>query len=192
MGREQPIVRPDEPTLHRITVGEFLALDKAGFFEDKHVELIEGEIFEMSALFLGHGRTAAQLTTALSLATETFGAGLETLTPTSAHLDDINLPEADILVAASIGADGLATREMVRILIEVSASSLRHDLGRKARMYARTGVPEYWVADVNGRKIIRMHAPEGEAYTQRAEFAFGEPVPSATIEGLVVDTARLA
>ena len=192
MGSEQPIVRPDEPVRHRITVEEFLALDEAGFFNDRHVELIEGEIFEMSPVHLGHGRTAMLLSTALDLAVMALGSDLEALTPTSAHLDEINLPEADILVAASAGADGFVTRGMVRILVEVSASSLRHDLGRKARMYARTGVPEYWVADVNGRKIIRMHAPEGEAYRERATFSFGDPVPSATIPGLIVDTSRLA
>ena len=75
--------------------------------------------------------------------------------------------------------------------MEVSDSSLRHDLGRKLRLYARTGVPEYWVADVNRRQIIRLHVPEGESYREQATFAFGEPVPSARIAGLTVDTARL-
>ena len=82
--------------------------------------------------------------------------------------------------------------EIVRLLIEVSASSLRHDLGPKLRLYARTSIPEYWVADVSARKIIRLHAPAGEDYLERATFAFGEPVPSATIPGLIVDTSRLA
>lgn len=80
----------------------------------------------------------------------------------------------------------------MRLLVEVSDSSLGHDLGRKLRLYARTGVPEYWVADVNRRKIIRFHAPVGEEYAERTEFAFGVAVASATIAGLTVDTARLA
>ena len=48
------------------------------------------------------------------------------------------------------------------------------------------------IADVSGRKIIRFHAPCGEGYGERTEFPFGEAVPSATIPGLVADTARLA
>ena len=88
--------------------------------------------------------------------------------------------------------DDFVTPATARLLIEVSSSSLRHDLGRKAALYARTGVPEYWVADVKGRRIVRMHRPVEGTYTERAEFAFGAMVPSATIAGLTIDTAPLA
>ena len=118
---------------------------------------------------------------------------LQVATPVSAALDPHSLPEADIVVVDTEGFDGdLINAEMVRLLIEVSASSLRHDLGPKLRLYARTSIPEYWVADVSARQIIRLHAPLGEEYLQRAEFAFSDVVPSATIPGLTVDTSRLA
>ena len=177
MGSEQPIVRPDEPVRHRVTVDEFLALDNAGFFENRHVELVDGEIFEMSPLYVRHGRTTMQLSVCVALAVDQCGEGLEALTPVSAHLDEVSLPEADIIVSATQEGDGFVVRDKVRILIEVSASSLKHDLGPKLRLYARTGVPEYWVADVNGRSILRFHAPAGEEYAERAEFAFGDLIP---------------
>ncbi|HEU0045785.1 Uma2 family endonuclease [Sphingomonas sp.] len=189
---EQPIVRPSEPVRHKITVAEFLALNEAGFFEDRGVELIDGEIYEMSGVYLAHGRTMTQLMISIGWAVETFGGGLEATAPVSAHLDDVSLPEADIAISASGGGDKFLAPEHVRILVEVSSSSLPHDLGPKLRLYAKRSVPEYWVADVNARQIIRFHAPEGEGYRERATFAFGEPVPSATIAGLTVDTARLA
>jgi len=194
MGNEQAIRVEHEPRVHRITVEEFLALDEAGFFEDVgRVELVDGEIFEMAPLFRPHARTLLELTVAVGLAVRDID-GIEALTPVSARLDPHSLPEADIVVADIVPdeEEDFVTAAMARLLVEVSASSLRHDLGRKQRLYARTGVPEYWVADVNGRIIIRMHAPEGEAYTQRAEYAFGETIPSATIPELTVDTARLA
>ena len=189
---EQPISRPAEPVRHQITVEEFLALDDAGFFVDRRVELIDGEIFEMSPLYLGHGRMSARLAIAIGSALDRLGSDLELLLPVSARLDHISMPEADLIVASAGTDEEFVTLATARILVEVSASSLRHDLGRKLRLYARTGVPEYWVADVNGREIIRFHAPEGEAYIERATFAFGEAVPSATIPGLTVDTCRLA
>ena len=131
-----------------------------------------------------------ELTIAVGLAARTV-EGLAVAAPVSAELDSHNLPEADILVVQG-ASNRFVTPDMVRIMIEVSASSLRHDLGPKLKLYARTGVPEYWVADVNGRRIIRFHSPNGEQYAERAEFAFGEAVLSATIPGLVVDTSRLA
>ena len=78
------------------------------------------------------------------------------------------------------------------LVVEVADTSLSHDLGKKLRLYARSGIPEYWVADVRGGRIIRFHVPAGDAYVECAEFSFGEPIPSVTIPGLTVDTARLA
>lgn len=194
MGNEQAILLEREPRVHRITVEEFLALDEAGFFREVgRVELVEGEIIEMSPLHLPHSRAQMQLSVAVALAVDGV-AGVEALSPVSAELDRYNLPEADIVIANKVvdDADKFVTAKTVRLLIEVSSSSLRHDLGRKQRLYARTGVPEYWVVDVEGRRIIRLSDAEGEAYLQRTEFAFGEPVPSATIKGLTVATSRLA
>jgi Uma2 family endonuclease len=193
MGNEQAIVVDREPVVHRITVEEFLALDEGGFFENVgRVELIDGEIFEMAPLHRPHTRALIHLTVAVSNAVDQV-AGIEAFSPVSAELDRHSLPEADIVVATRVSdeEERFVTSATVRLLVEVSASSLRHDLGRKLRLYARTGVPEYWVADVAGRKIIRFHAPEGETYRERVEFDFGATIASATIAGLVVDTIRL-
>lgn len=192
MGNEQAIVVEREPVVHRITVEEFLALDEAGFFENVgRVELIDGEIFEMAPLHRPHARILLQLSVEVELAVRALGGTIETLSPVSARLEPHSLPEADIILADAADED-FVTPATVRLLIEVSASSLRHDLGRKARLYARTGVPEYWVADVKGRRVIRMHGPAGEDYLHRDEFAFGEAIPAATVDRLIVDTGRLA
>lgn len=192
MGSEAAIIDlQGDPTRYPLTVRDFLMLDEAGAFEGLgHVELIDGEVFVLAPLYFPHGTTQVELTIAVGLAVRAI-PGLNVAAPVSAELEKHNLPEADILVVEGT-SERFVTPEMVRILIEVSASSLQHDLGPKLRLYARTSVPEYWVADVNGRRIIRFHAPSGEGYAERASFAFGEAVPSATIPGLTVDTARLA
>lgn len=195
MGNEQAIdIRAREPVRHLLTVEDFLTLDEAGAFEGVgRVELIEGEIFEMSPLHLPHASVLAELTVAIGIALREQSDTMRVLTPVSLRANDHSLPEADLLVVELDGTEGdLATPEMVRLVLEVSASSLRHDLGRKLQLYARTGVPEYWVADVAGRRLLRFHAPAGEDYTERAEFAFGDAIASATIDGLAVDTGRLA
>ncbi len=176
---------------------DFLTLDEAGAFEGVgRVELIEGEIFQMSPLHLPHASVLAELTVAIGIALREQSDTMRVLTPVSLRANDHSLPEADLLVVELDGTEGdLATPEMVRLVLEVSASSLRHDLGRKLQLYARTGVPEYWVADVAdvaARRLLRFHAPAGEDYTERAEFAFGDTIASATIDGLAVDAGRLA
>jgi Uma2 family endonuclease len=69
--------------------------------------------------------------------------------------------------------------------------SLKIDLGQKAAAYAAAGIPEYWVADANGRVIHQLCAPVGEAYAERREVAFGEMVEAVTIKGLRVETGGL-
>ncbi len=192
MGSEQVIVPGEGPVLHPLTVDEFLILDEAGAFDNVgRVELVDGEIFVMSPIHLPHSRTLMRLSIEVGLALDRL-PGLEALSPVSAHLDPHSLPEADIMVAGTSDDEGFATTETIRLAIEVADSSLRYDLGKKARLYARTGVPEYWVADVRGRRVIRMYVAVDGVYAERREFTFGEPVRSATIERLVIDTSRLA
>ncbi len=193
MGSEQQIVAADaEPRRLLLTVDDFIILHEAGAFEHVgRVELIEGEIYKMAALHRPHARATVILSGAIDAAVDALGTGLETLGEPSTRLDEHNLPQADIVIADAVD-EKIVSGVTVRLLVEIAASSLVHDLGVKKRLYARTSVPEYWVADVDRRVIIRFHAPAGEDYAERAEFAFGEAVPSATIAGLVVDTSRLA
>lgn len=198
MGAEQAIhaaeaaTQDGDPVRHLLTVDEFLILDDAGVFEDLgRVQLIDGEIFVMNAVHRPHARAQGEILMAVGLAVRALGGNLQSYAPVSTHLDDHSLPEPDVVVA-TIEDDKFVSRDSIRLAVEVSSSSLQFDLGRKARLYARTGVPEYWVVDVEGRKIIRMAEPDGPVYTQRHEFVWGEQVPSLTIGGLVVDTSYLA
>jgi Uma2 family endonuclease len=79
----------------------------------------------------------------------------------------------------------------VVLVVEVSATTLDYDMKRKLALYARAGVPEYWVADVNGRVIHQLWAPTGDDYAQRREVAFGEVVAAVTVEGLRVETTAI-
>ena len=179
---------------HLLTVAEFITLRDAGVFDAiGRVELIEGEVFAMAPLYFPHARVHANLTIDVGNAVRSLDSTLEVLNPVSAVLNPYNLAEADIVVVDAEGFSGtVIDAEMVRLVIEVSASSLRYDRGPKLRLYARTSIPEYWIADVVARQILRLHAPHSEQYTQSAAFPFGEPVASATISGLIVDTSRLA
>ena len=64
MGQQQPIREAvsEGPVRHRLTVEEFLILDEAGAFADDHVELIDGEILNLSPIGKPHAETLAALT----------------------------------------------------------------------------------------------------------------------------------
>ncbi len=179
------------PQQVRLSASEFWLLADAGAFRDfVKTELIEGEIFVVNAVHARHARAHAALTVELGIALRALSSHLILLSTPSTELSDDSIPEPDIAIARTAEGKAVAGREVV-LAVEISDSSVDFDLGRKQRLYARHGVPEYWVADLNGNRIVRMWAPEGETYSQRDEWLMSQRVASATIAGLAVETAQL-
>lgn len=178
----------DARSKHRLTVDEFLLLDRAGAFGDRRTELFEGEVYYMSPKHRPHARTVTELVVALAQALKASGSGLSVLTDISVRLSDHDVPEPDIAITDAPEGDGILPLEAVRLLIEVADSTLAQDMGLKAALYAGAGVPEYWVADVNGRVIHQMWSLGAEGYADRREVAFGERIEATTISGLMVET----
>ncbi len=125
-------------------------------------ELIEGEVIQD----LGQKRDhviASMLV--LRVMMRTFSEGqVQSQSPIAA--DDYNEPEPDIAVLRkdiTEYRDDAPSPEDILLLVEVSNTTLQFDRSVKAAIYARTGVPEYWVLDVNGRTldVHRQPAPGG-------------------------------
>lgn len=179
------------PHRAKLRVADFLLLAEAGAFSDyARTELIEGEIWVVNAVHRRHARAHAQLTIEIGVALKTAGSNLVAYTAPSTELSDDSLPEPDIAIGEPSDAK-IFPGPAMRVAIEISDSTLDLDLGRKARLYARYGVPEYWVVDIEGRLIHQMWAPDGEAYKQQRNAAFGETLAAATISGLTIDTGSL-
>jgi Uma2 family endonuclease len=55
----------------------------------------------------------------------------------------------------------------ISLIVEVSVSTLSYDRNRKGAIYATLGIPDYWVLDVEGRKleIYRQPEPSEETHT---------------------------
>ena len=64
------------------------------------------------------------------------------------------------------------------MIAEVSGATLNFGMTAKARLYARSGVPEYWVLDVTGRRVIAHRDPVGDVYRS---IPYGEDVRVATV-----------
>jgi Uma2 family endonuclease len=75
------------------------------------------------------------------------------------------------------------------LVIEVSVSSLRRDLVRKPSLYAASGVDEYWVIDLDGRRVVIHRDPGSDGYADVAEVHTGaELVPAGLgIGGVTLD-----
>lgn len=188
MTRHEAIAVPQRA---KLTVADFLALSERGAFDDyARAELIEGEIWVVNAIHRRHARVHATFTGELFAALKAVGSPLVLYSNPSTELSKCSLPEPDLIVAEPVD-EKMVSGPTVKLAVEVSDSTLRMDSGRKARLYATHGVPEYWIVDVEGEVIQQAWQPEDGNYLQTRKIVFGEPISAATIPDLNVETAGL-
>jgi Uma2 family endonuclease len=179
------------PQAAKLTARDFWLLADAGAFAGfVKTELIEGELRVVNAVHSRHALAHATLTVDLGVALREAGLGLKLLSTPSTQLSEDSIPEPDLAIATRADGKALAAVDVV-LAIEISDTTLGEDLGLKASLYGRHGIPEYWVVDVEGRIIHQHWAPNDQGYGERQAIMFGESISSILIAGLTVETARL-
>jgi len=171
---------PDRQRLRKFTVEDFhLMAEKGIFAPDERVELIAGVVQTMSPKNRAHSLALYHVVEFLRK--ELRGrASVYQEVPLRLATHDSE-PEPDVLLCSNpdVDAYGTASTEPVMV-IEISDSSLARDLGEKARLYARAGIPEYWVVNLVDRTIVSFRGPAEAGYTERSEAQSGSVVsPSA-------------
>jgi Uma2 family endonuclease len=140
---------------------------------DDRTELIEGEIVDMPPIGSAHADVVRLLTQRLLAAVADAGVVSAQL---PVRLSRRSEPQPDLAVLRP-RAEGYRrahpTAVDVLLLIEVSDTTLRYDLGRKARLYATHGIAEYWVVDLVAHRVWLHRKPTGAQYSDRSEIAEG-------------------
>lgn len=146
-----------EPRVHRWTRQEYYRMADAGLFNSKRVELIGGQIFEMSAMNSPHA-TAVTLT--LDALREVFKTGWVVRTQMPLDIDEDSLPEPDVAVVRGKARDYKAVHPRTSALVvEVADSSLDYDQNYKASLYARAGIADYWIVNLAERRLEVYRKP---------------------------------
>jgi Uma2 family endonuclease len=183
----------DPATRHRLTVEEYLLLDREGAFGDRRTELFDGEVYYMSPKHRPHARVLGDVYFAVRKALAEINSGLTALIDISVRLSDYDVPDPDIAITDAPEGTGILPLEALKLVIEVSDTTLAKDLGFKEELYARAGVPEYWVIDINENRVLCHANPRSEAegggYDGQVDLPFGDPIIAASIPGLTVETA---
>src|SRR5436190_23100075 len=149
-------------SVHALTVDDVHAMLETGFLEENsRIELLDGGLVEMSPQGPPHAyalRELMALGAELAVAT---GLRLSVQAPLDVG-SPISLPEPDFAIVPKTPIDRHPTGAL--LVVEMGNTSLRMDLGPKARIYATAGIPEYWVLDVKRREIVVHRRPAGSAY----------------------------
>ena len=162
-----------------------IAAAAAGVFSaDARLELIDGEILDMTPQGSRHA-------TAFSLGADAvqraFGSGYYVRLQLPLALADHSEPEPDIAVMEGDVRDYRDEHPRTALLIvEVSDDSLRRDRTVKQRLYARCGVPDYWILSLADAHLEIYRDPGEGGYRTVIVRRAGETVaplsrPAATI-----------
>jgi Uma2 family endonuclease len=151
-----------------VSVEEFGRMVEGGAFPSgTRLELILGELVDMSPIGVGHGFVVRCLQLEL---TEQLQRRAVVSTQSSLQCGEWSMPEPDLAVVRGPGvryrhrhpsaADTL-------LVIEVAESSLRVDESVKVPLYASAGVPEVWLVDIPHRRVHVFTDPAGDRYGKR-------------------------
>ena len=175
----------------RLTIADFTTLERAGAFRGySKSELIDGTIYVVNAQYSRHMRAKSRFYRRLADACDALG-GFEAWVEGSVELSPHSMPEPDLLVTRATPVDGPILAEMLALAVEIADTTRGFDLGKKARMYAKNGVAEYWVIDLAKRLIHRHTSPTATGYANVEACELGTRLTAVTIPGLAVDTAGL-
>ena len=177
---------------HRLTVHDFHRMGEAGILPiDGRMELIEGEITDMAPIGSRHAAIVKQL---MALFVRAVDARATVSVQDPIVLGKYSEPEPDLALLRprdDFYALALPRADDVFLIIEVADTTLRYDREIKLSLYARHGIPEVWLIDVDGRTLTLFEDPaSGQYRDERRVDPLGVLAPKA-LPGIEVDLSRL-
>lgn len=186
------VAMEDWPRRHRITVDEYHRMAESGSFApDARVELIDGVIIDMPPIGSLHAAVGRRLD---SLLREVVGSRALVSGQWPLRLGDYSEPQPDIALVRpreDCYEDDHPTAADTLLVIEISATTLDDDLRTKLCLYARHGIPEYWVVDVVSQRLHVFRRPSGDEYEQALSVDRPREVEITALPGTSVDLSRI-
>jgi Uma2 family endonuclease len=178
--------------LRRIRVDEYHRMIAAGILgEDERVQLVDGLLVAMTPQGRPHAFVIQKLN---RLLVRTLPDDFEVLTQLPLTLTDDSEPEPDLAVVKAQDAASRTEHPTTALLIiEVAGESLRFDRRSKAALYARAGVPEYWIVNLSEAAIEVHRGPDAAAgaYGTTLVCRRGEILTTDVVPGIRVEIASL-
>jgi Uma2 family endonuclease len=179
-------------TKHRFTVKEYYRMAETGVLRpDARVELLNGEIIDMSPIGPFHGGVTNYLNELFTAAAK--GRWLTTV-QNPVRLDDRSEPQPDVMLLKP-SPDYYRRRHPqaadVFLLVEVADSSLTTDREDKIPAYGRAGIAEVWIVDLNELAVEVHREPHFTGYGSKSILRPGDKVVPQAFPDAAVDVAEL-
>jgi len=174
----------------RLNISQYHQMSEAGIFsENDKVELINGEIIEMSPIGRRHTACVNRLNSVFS---QLLGKKVIVAVQNPIILNNLSEPEPDIALLkprADFYESGHPQPQDIFLLIEVADSSLEYDRDVKIPLYASSGITEVWLVDIYEQVIIVYRYPSENGYSDIQKLSRGEKISIQAFSeiNLVVD-----
>ncbi|HEY4160333.1 MAG TPA: Uma2 family endonuclease [Polyangiaceae bacterium] len=153
---------PNIAQLRPLRRAEYDQLVALGAFQDERIELLDGELVRLSPIGPSHAETVARLCEYLLPA---LSGRARVFVQAAFAAGDSSEPQPDLAIVP-LGNYRAEHPARAYLLIEVSESSLAQDRGRKARLYAESCVPEYWIFNLV-ESVVEVHTEPLDGAYQR-------------------------
>jgi Uma2 family endonuclease len=177
--------------LYRWNTGRYRKAVDAGIFDGQPLELLNGELIEMSPEGILHAGLSSDGADYLR---ERLGNRVKVREAKPITISDDSEPEPDITIAKPLGDLYKTIRHPqasdIFWVVEYSNTSLEKDLQLKTKVYAKAGICEYWVINLTTRELIVFREPVEGAYRSRTVMTSGTlcPVSFPTVQ---IDVDRM-
>lgn len=179
-------------TRHQFTVSDYHRMIESGIFkENDRVELLDGEIYQMSPFGPMHIKLTNRLTKIL---VQQVGDDAIVSVQNTVQLNDWSEPQPDIaIVHPRVDSyDGeLIQANDVYLLIEIADSSLHYDREEKLPRYASAAIPEVWIIDVKQHMIEQYTQPLEHQYTLLHRWLKGQTLTATTFPQIQITIDEL-
>jgi len=178
-------------TLAKWTLDEYQRMIEVGLLDERRVELLNGEIVEMSPEGEPHAYYRMETKDYLTRLLEG-RAVIREAAPIIIPQNNSE-PEPDLAIVAPLGREYLQHHpypENIFWLIEFSNTSLEKDLTTKRKTYATAGIKEYWVRDLQHEQLKVFREPTAGDYTSEMSLTTGKISPVA-FPDVIVSVERL-
>ena len=159
----------------KFTVTQYHQMVEAGILtEDDRVELIKGEIIEMTPIGRRHAACVARLAQLLSIR---LGQRAIIWPQNPIELDDTSEPQPDVTLLQArpdFYESGHPQPQDILLLIEVADTTVESDRQIKIPLYAENGIIEVWLVDINQQCIEVYREPSPNGYQNIQRFVRGE------------------
>ncbi|MBD2178853.1 Uma2 family endonuclease [Pseudanabaena sp. FACHB-1998] len=165
------------PTKHRFTVEQYYKMAEVGILGiEERTELIEGEITEMSPIGAKHAGSINRLNRRFSAIVNNQAI---IAVQNSISLNDYSEPQPDLAILhwrEDFYTQSLPNPSEIFLLIEVADSTIKYDREVKAPLYAKAGIPELWIVNLEAQVFEVYRQPSETGYQQMQIYTKGQTV----------------